>query len=118
MRKSEAPAGVRRSSDANAAAAAATAAAHTEAAAGTEDKKEDEEKEILALIRERKTTKKEDKERIREVSTKIKKCIRDKKRSERQQKIQKTILKNSKGQNTLRTSNQQRGEFSFRRSRT
>ena len=101
MKKSEASAGVRRSSDANAAAAskdqAATAAAHTEAPAGTEDRKEEEDEELLALIRERKAIKKEDKERIREVSKKIKKCIRDKKRSERLGKSKK-ILKSSKGQ--------------------
>ena len=101
VKKSEASAGVRRSSDANAAAAskdqAATAAAHTEAAAGTEDRKEEEDEELLALIRERKTIKKEDKERIREVSKKIKKCIRDTKRSERLGKSQE-ILKSSKGQ--------------------
>ena len=45
----------------------------------------------MALIQESRTTKEDDKERIREVSKKIKKCIRDKKRSERQQKIQKLL---------------------------
>ena len=42
-------------------------------------KAQDEDEEILALIQERKVTEKHDKERIREISTKIKKCIREKK---------------------------------------
>ena len=51
---------------------------------GCAPKKNDEE--ILALIRERRGTNKEDRKHIREVSKKIKKCIRDKKRAERQRK--------------------------------
>ena len=41
-------------------------------------KAEDKDEEILALIQERMTIKKDEKERIREVSKKIKKCIREK----------------------------------------
>ena len=55
----------------------------TEAAAatGTSEAKEakDKDEEILALIQERKTIMKDERERIREVSKKIKKCIREKK---------------------------------------
>ena len=78
-------------------AAAVTAAAATDAqkeAAATDEaasgKKEavDKDEEILAFIHERKTIKKDEKERIREVSKKIKKCIREKKRTARQEKIQ------------------------------
>ena len=89
---SEASAGVRHSSDTDAAATAAasrnpaaTADARKEAAAGTKEKNHKEDGEIMALIRERKTTCKDDKERIREVINRIKKCIRDKKK-----KIRKT----------------------------
>ena len=54
--------------------------------------------EIVALIQERKMTEKhEKKERIREISKKIKKkCIREKERTTRQEKIQK-ILEEPKG---------------------
>ena len=51
---------------------------------------------ILALIQERKTTAKHEKERIREICKKIKNCIRDIKRRTRQEKIQK-ILEELKG---------------------
>ena len=49
----------------------------------------------MALIRKRETTKKDDKERIREVSKRKKKSIRDKK-SERQRNIQ-NIIEEMKG---------------------
>ena len=42
----------------------------------------DKDEEILALIKERKMTEKHEKERIREISKKIKKCIREKKDDE------------------------------------
>ena len=57
---------------------------------------EGEDKEILAFIQERKTTAKHEKERNREISKKIKKCIREKKGKKRQGKIRK-ILENFKG---------------------
>ena len=72
----------------------AVAAEATEAPEAQETKKEDNE--ILVLIQERKTTAKHDKERIRDISKKIKNCIRDNKRRTRQEKIQK-ILKKLKG---------------------
>ena len=51
----------------------AAAAADAQEAEGTKDKDE----EILALIPERKTIKKDEKDRICEVNKKIKKCIRE-----------------------------------------
>ena len=56
---------------------------------------EGKDKEILAFIQERKTTAKHEKERIREISKKIKKCIREKKEN-KTRKIQK-ILEELKG---------------------
>ena len=127
----------RRKDAAAAKAAAATAAAISdakkEAAADDETKKvekeaeaakataetstkedEDKDKEVLAFIHERRTIQKEEKERIREASKKIKKCIREK----RGRQDQKTSWKNSKERRTHRMSNQQKNEFSSRRSRT
>ena len=49
---------------------------------------EEEDDEIRVLIDARRTIKREDKERIKEVSKKIKQCIRDKKSSRRQERIQ------------------------------
>ena len=72
----------------------AVATEATEAPEAQETKEKDNE--ILALIQERKTTAKHEKERIREISKKIKNCIRDNKRRTRQEKIQK-ILENLKG---------------------
>ena len=70
-------------SEAAAAVESAEAKQKTEAAAatGTSEAKEakDKDEEILALIQERKTIMKYQRERIREVSTKSKKCIRGKK---------------------------------------
>ena len=84
-------------SEAAAAVESAEAKQKTEAAAatGTSEAK-DKDEEILALIQERRTIKKDERERIREVSKKIKKCIREKKRTARQEKIQK-ILEELKG---------------------
>ena len=56
----------------------------------------EKDERIRALIQERKTTGKHRKDRIREVSKEIKKCIRDNKRMKRQAKIQK-ILEKVKG---------------------
>ena len=47
---------------------------------------ESKDKEILALIQKRKTTAKHEKEQIREISKKIKKCISEKKRKKRRKK--------------------------------
>ena len=52
--------------------------------------------EILRLIEERRSTPREEKQRLKEVSKCIKKCIRDKKRMKRQQDIQR-ILEDFKG---------------------
>ena len=72
----------------------AVATKATEASVAQEATETD--KEILALIQERKAIAKHEKERIREVSKKIKNCIRENKRRTRQEKIQK-ILKKVKG---------------------
>ena len=71
-------------------------------AAATSDKKEAEDKdeEILALVQERKTVKKEEKERIREVSEKIQTCIREEKRIGKKRKL-KRFQKNSQGTNNI-----------------
>ena len=65
-------------------------------AAATSGKKEAKHKdeEILALIHERRTIEKYEKEGIREVSKKIKTCIREKKRTARQEKKIKRSWKN------------------------
>ena len=73
----------------------AAASAGTVASEAQETKGKDEK--ILALKQERKMTAKHEKERIREISKKIKKCIRDNKRTKRQVKIQKKILEEVKG---------------------
>ena len=52
--------------------------------------------EIRRLIEQRRNTPKEEKQRLKEVSKRIKKCIRDKKRMKRQQDIQR-ILEDFKG---------------------
>ena len=82
-----------------AAALAATAAAdgqaitktHAEASEGAVAQKKDEK--IRALIQERETTAKHEKERIREISKEIKKYIRAHKRTKRQERIQKILEK-------------------------
>ena len=56
----------------------------------------EKDEKIRALIQERKTTAKHEKERIREISKKIKKYIRENKRTKRQERIQK-ILEKVKG---------------------
>ena len=68
----------------HAAASVGTVATEVQEAKGKEDK-------ILALIQERKSTAKNEKGKIREISKEIKKCIRDNKRSKRQEKIQKIL---------------------------
>ena len=50
------------------------------------DKNEDE---IKALIKERRDVDKKDNDKARDVSKRIKKCIRDRKRMKRQEKVQK-----------------------------
>ena len=56
----------------------------------------EKDERIRALIQERKTTAKHEKDRIREISKEIKKCIRENKRRKRQERIQK-ILEKVKG---------------------
>ena len=52
--------------------------------------------EIRRLIEERRTTPREEKQRLKEVSKQLRKCIRDKKRAKRQEEIQR-ILEDFKG---------------------
>ena len=56
----------------------------------------DKDAEILRLIKERRSTPNEEKQRINDLSKRIKKCIREKKRMKRQQDIQR-ILEDFKG---------------------
>ena len=63
----------------------------------------EKDKEIRALVQERKTIAKHEKERIREVNKKIKKCITDNKRKTRQEKIQKILSKLKGTRNILST---------------
>ena len=51
----------------------------------------DKDAEILRLIEERRSTPKEEKQRLKELSKRIKKCIREKKRMKRQQDIQRIL---------------------------
>ena len=75
---------------------------------------DEENEEILALIKERRTIKKEDKDRIREVS-KMSKNASETKWAKRQQKTAR-ILEEMKGtKKTLPTSKQQKEESSFQR---
>ena len=92
-------------SEASAASAAAAdgktiAERHAAAPEGTvaseaQETNEKDEK-FRALVQEKKTIAKHEKDRIREISKKIKKCIRDNKRMKRQEQIQK-ILEKVKG---------------------
>ena len=59
-------------------------------------KKQGKDEKILALIQERKSTAKNEKEKIKEISKEIKRCIRDNKRSKRREKCEK-ILEEVKG---------------------
>ena len=61
------------------------------AEANENDKAEKEDDEIKRLIEERRSIAEGDKQRLKEVSKKIKKCIRDNKRSRRQEKIQRIL---------------------------
>ena len=72
----------------------AAASAGTVASEVQETKGKDEK--ILALIQERKSTAKNEKEKIKEISKEIKRCIRDNKRSKRREKCEK-ILEEVKG---------------------
>ena len=72
--------------------------------------------EIRRLIEERKSTPKEEKRPLKELSKCIKKCIRDKKRVKRQQLIQ-IILEDFKVSATFQQSNLQRRKCSLRRLR-
>ena len=68
--------------------------------------------EILRLIEERRNTPKEEKQRLKEVSKCITKCIRDKKRKGKW--IFKEFLKTSKEYEISRESKQERREYSSR----
>ena len=57
----------------------------------TKDKTEETDDEIKALIEERRNIMNEDKEQMKNVGKMIKKCIRDKGRSTRQEKIQRIL---------------------------
>ena len=110
MQKSDAKDAEARAS--SAASAASTAAAdgqsikkdHAAASVGTVASKVQEAKgkddKILSLIQERKSTAKNESEKIREISKEIKKCIRDNKRSKRQEKSKRS-WKKSKVQGTF-----------------
>ena len=62
----------------------------------------DKDAEILRLIEERRSTPKEEKQRLKDLSKRIKKCIREKKRMKRQQDIQR-ILEKFKGVRNIKT---------------
>ena len=81
-----------------------TAAPKGTAASEAKGRNERDER-IRALIQERKTIAKGKKDRIREISKEIKKCIRDNKRLEDEKKS-KTFWKKSKAQRTSQTSSQ------------
>ena len=68
----------------------------TSAAAKESEEFLDKDAEILRLIEERRSTPKEEKQRLKDLSKSIKKCIREKKRMKRQQDIQR-ILEEFKG---------------------
>ena len=69
----------------------AAAPAGTAAPEATETNEKDER--IRALIHERKTSGKHNKDRVREISKEIKKCIRENKRLRRQEKFKKSWIK-------------------------
>ena len=94
----------------HAAASVGTIASEVQEAKGKDDK-------ILALIQERKSTAKNEKEKIRKISKEIKKCIRDNKRSKRQEKFNRS-WKKSRVQGTFPVSNQWRSESSSPKSKT
>ena len=71
------------------------AASEGTAASGAQERNEKDER-IRALVQERKTTAKHNRDRIREISKDIKKYIRDNRRLKRQKEIQK-ILEKVKG---------------------
>ena len=68
----------------------------TSAAAKESDEFLDKDAEILRLIKERRSTPKEKKQRIKDLSKRLKKCVRERKRMKRQQDIQR-ILEEFKG---------------------
>ena len=68
----------------------------TSAAAKKNEECLDKDAEILRLIEERRSMSKEEKQRLKDLSKNIKKCIREKKRMKRQQDIQR-ILEEFKG---------------------
>ena len=72
------------------------AAAPEGTAASEAQEMNEKDERIRALVQERKTTAKHEKDRIRELSKEIKKCIRDNERTKRKERIQK-ILEKVKG---------------------
>ena len=119
---------VRTVSDATAALAAAEDGksikrGHAEAPAGTAaaaeaQEKTEKEEEIRALIQERKTTAKHEKERIRDISKKIKKNASEKTKGRQDKKKFKRSWKKSKEQATSPVSSRRRSEVFFQKSRT
>ena len=89
----------------------------TFAAAKKNDENVDKDVEILRLIEERRKMPKEERQRLKELSKEIKKCIREKKERKDIMTL-KESLKNSKVSEISRQSNQQRRESSSRKSRT
>ena len=109
--------------DASAAPAAAAAdegsrrrhAAASEGTAAPEVPETNEKDErIRALIQERKTCGKQNKDRIREISKEIKKYIRENKKAAKTKKFKKS-WKKSKARRTSAVSNRRRNEFLFQK---
>ena len=92
------------------------AASEGTAASGAQERNEKDER-IRALVQERKTTAKHNRDRIREISKEIKKYIRENKRLKRQEKIQK-ILEKVKGTKNISSIKSMKNVFSFPKSRT
>ena len=63
----------------------------TSAAAKKNEECLDKDAEILRLIEERRSMPKEEKQRLKDLSKKTKKCIREKKRMKRQQDIERIL---------------------------
>ena len=83
----------------------------TSAAAKENEEFLDKDAEILRLIEDRRSTPKEEKQRLKDLSKLIKKCIREKKES-RDSKTSKESLKSSKAFEISRGSKQQRRKYS------
>ena len=89
---------------------------HAEVAEQQKDQTEEEDDEIKALIEERRNIGKEDKEQIKHLSKKIKKCIRDSTGLEDQKRFSED-WKSSKESRTFRALNLRRKGLSFQSER-